>query len=137
MGKSSAEQTTAMAALTSAEPRPLSEPAKATMQTSSGARSETSIKCRSTKMAIKAVAAVRAGPEIARQLSCMPVLVCPRVKVRSLAYDCNSGEFSFAVLNRRSTEPARLYALLDQMITMADGTGLRTQISALKFRTKI
>src|SRR5580704_6071924 len=71
MGKSSAEQTTAMAALTSAEPRPLSEPAKATMQTSNGARSETSMKCWSTKMATEAVAAVRAGPRIARQLSCM------------------------------------------------------------------
>jgi hypothetical protein len=64
-----------MAALIMPEARPLSEPAKATMQTNSDAGLGTATEWASTEMAINAVTVVRAGPQIARQSNCMPVLV--------------------------------------------------------------
>ena len=67
-----------MTALIRPEARPLTELAKATMQTNSGAGLGTATKWRSTKKAINAVAVVKAGPEIARQSNCMPVLVACR-----------------------------------------------------------
>ena len=57
---------------------PFSEPAKATMQTSSGAGFGMATNSRSTRMASNAIVAVRAGPEIARQSNCMPVSRCAR-----------------------------------------------------------
>jgi hypothetical protein len=75
--KNNAEETTAIAALVMPEPKPLRDAAKATMQTNSGAGLGTAIKVRSTRMAISAVAVVRAGPEIARQ-SNRNILVPPR-----------------------------------------------------------
>ena len=67
-----------MAALIMPEAMPLTELASATMQTNSGAGLGTATKWRSTRKAINAVAVVRAGPEIARQSNCMPVLVVCR-----------------------------------------------------------
>src|ERR1700682_280610 len=67
-----------MAALTMPEAMPLTELAKATMQTNNGAGLGTAMTWRSTKKAVNAVALVRAGPEIARQSNCMPVLVASR-----------------------------------------------------------
>ncbi len=52
--------------------------ARATMQTNSGAGLGIGTKCRSTRKASSAVAVVRAGPEIARQFNCMPVLATCR-----------------------------------------------------------
>jgi hypothetical protein len=76
--KSSAEDATAMMALAMPETMPLMEAASATMQTNSGAGLGMGTTCRSTRKASTAVAVVRAGPEIARQFTCMPVLATCR-----------------------------------------------------------
>jgi hypothetical protein len=76
--KSSAEDATAMMALAMPETMPLMEAARATMQTNSGAGLGMGTTCRSTRKASTAVAVVRAGPEIARQFTCMPVLATCR-----------------------------------------------------------
>src|SRR3984893_13583057 len=73
--KNTAEAATAIAALIMPEVSPESEAAKETMQMNSGAGLGTQINRESTKMAITAVAAVRAGPEISRQSNRIPVLV--------------------------------------------------------------
>jgi hypothetical protein len=93
--------------------RPLNEPAKATMQTSIGAGLGTAIKWRSTTMAIRAVVAVNAGPEIARQSKRMPVLVSHESKGRYVTIDCISGYFSGRILKERLIAPVRLSDSLD------------------------
>ena len=75
MVENSAEPRIAIAALTEAEPSPESEPAKATMQTNSGAGLGTPMNRRSTRMAASAVAAASAGPAIARKSNRMAFLV--------------------------------------------------------------
>src|SRR5258706_13351620 len=76
--KNSAAQAMAMAAVIMPDARPPSEAAKATMQTNSGAGLGKAVKKRSTRVGIKAVAAVRAGPKNARPSDCLPVFFCPR-----------------------------------------------------------
>src|SRR4051794_2076478 len=94
MRKNSAEAATAIAALIKPETSPLTEPAKATMQTSSGAGLGTAMTLRSTKTAIRAVAAVRAGPEVAGQSTFMRLFSFdPRVKRRRLPGRCGSRDF--------------------------------------------
>ena len=82
--RNKAAEATAIAALIIPETKPLREPAKATMPINSGAGSGTVMKKRSTAMAINAVAIVRAGPEMARQSSCIFVLVVCENNRRSL-----------------------------------------------------
>src|SRR4030081_2614566 len=102
------------------EARPLSEDANATMQTNSGAGLGTVTKLRSTTMAISAVAAVKAGPEIARQSNCMPCSrSVARVK-RNLDGCCLQAWISRSILKRKFTQPARLPLVFDQMISIAD-----------------
>jgi hypothetical protein len=43
--------------------------------------------CRSTKKAIRAVAVVRAGPEMARQSNCIPVLVASQSVHQGVGYE--------------------------------------------------
>jgi hypothetical protein len=63
---------------------PLIEAASATMQTNSGAGLGTATTWRSTTMAIAAVAAVKAGPEIARQSIRMLLSIVRRQTIRAL-----------------------------------------------------
>src|SRR3954465_5034597 len=94
MRKNSAEAATAIAALIKPETSPLIDPAKATMQTNSGAGLGTAMTLPSTKTAIRAVAAVRAGPEVAGQSTFMRLFsFVPRVKRRKLPGGCVSGDF--------------------------------------------
>jgi hypothetical protein len=67
-----------MTALAMPETMPLTDATNATMQTNSGAGLGIGKKCRSTRKASSAVAAVRVGPEIACQFNCMPVLATCR-----------------------------------------------------------
>src|ERR1700690_2753891 len=105
-----------MTALIMPEARPDSEPAKATMQTNSGAGLGTAIRVRSTRMAISAVAVVRAGPGIARQSNCMPVLVATRVRGTFWSDGCARGGLSRAILKARLSGSRRASELLGQMI---------------------
>jgi hypothetical protein len=89
-------------------------------------------------MAIRAVAVVRAGPEIARQSNCMPVLVPYESKGHNVTISCDREGFSCSILKKRLTEPARLSDFLDQMISIAaEGTGLHAYLFALRFRNDI
>src|ERR1700692_3938665 len=106
--KNSAEPVIAMAALIMPEARPERDPAKATMQTNSGAGLGTAIRLRSTRMAISAVAVVRAGPGIARQSNCMPVSFATRVRGAFWRVGCVGGGLSRAILKARLTGPGRL-----------------------------
>src|SRR6201746_927952 len=82
--KNTADAATAIAALIRPEAMPLIDAARATMQTNKGAGLGTAMKCRSTTKAIVAVAAVKAGPEIARQSIRMPLSVVRRQTIRAL-----------------------------------------------------
>ena len=106
--KSSAEQATARAALMMPEPRPLSDAAKATMQTNSGAGLATAMELRSRRMAISAVAAVKPGPETARQSTRMRSDSSTGNKGRSLTDSCTRGGVFRFVLKMRLTRSPRL-----------------------------
>src|SRR6516164_5651915 len=92
-----------------AEPRPLSEPANATMQISSGAGLGTPTTRRSTRMAMSAVAAARAGPEMSRQSNCIPSSLPDRTD-RGI-----NEEVSNPLIKKRLNGPVGLCDLLDQM----------------------
>src|ERR1700676_2945227 len=120
--KNTAEAATAIAALIMREVSPESEAAKATMQINSGAGLGTKIKLRSTKMAITAVAAVRAGPEISRQSNRIHVLV-PTENFFSFSGESNpcsvtvgwvGGRYSRFNPKKRFNEAVRLSDLLYQ-----------------------
>src|ERR1700688_1084533 len=117
--KNSADAVIAMTALIMPEARPDSEPARATMQTSSGAGLGTAIRVRSTRIAISAVAVVRAGPGIARQSNCMPVSFATRVRGAFWRVGCVGGGLSRTILKARLTGSRRLSDLLAQMISNA------------------
>src|ERR1700733_14559806 len=85
-------------------------------------------------MAINAVIAVRAGPEIARQSNRMPVLPFPhKHKSGRVTISCFSAQLSGSIPNKRLTGPQRLSDLLDRMISIADGTGFHIHVLALDF----
>src|SRR5947209_11934988 len=92
-----------MAALTMPEARPLSEAAKATMHTNSGAGFGTATSVRSTAMAISAVAVAKAGPQMARQSICM---TCSHARRKYEAWSMRivsvEAGFSAGVANARS-----------------------------------
>src|SRR6478735_3228230 len=116
-----------MAALVRPEARPLTELAKATMQTKRGAGLGTAMTCRSTKKAIIAVAVAKAGPEIVRQSNCMPVLVAcqdfGRLKAfgsvenksRSLTVVSHSGGLSIGIVKIPFSRNAQLSRLSTQI----------------------
>ena len=108
---------TAIAALIRPEAMPLIEAASATMQTNNGAGLGTATKCRSTMKAINAVAAVKAGPEIARQSNCMPVSVVRQQTIRAAVCPIVSiaAGFLCAVLKKALPGCGRLSRFLNQM----------------------
>src|SRR5260370_38026671 len=93
-------------------------------------------------MAITAVAVVRAGPEISRQSTRMPVLVpaenffsfSGKSNPGSVTVGCVSGRYSRFNPKKRFSEAARLFELLYQNYSKADGTGFRAfNVSAWDF----
>jgi hypothetical protein len=92
-------------------------------------------------MAITAVAAVRAGPEISRQSNRIPVLVptenffsfSGESNPCSVTIGCVSGRYSRFNPKKRFSEAARLSDLLYQNYSKADGTGFRAFSVSARF----